>query len=90
MSSTRKMWGSPVKATYTYKVKNWGDNTYSTFSIEVDVLGETKRKYVIRLLGLVPHHNYGDIIEVFKEHVKIPREIDVSGFWYNNLEKDDE
>ena len=74
-----------MKATYYYLQFRY-DKEPLPIAVPVEIVGETKKMYNIRLLvSNVRGHKYGDVIKVFKDSVETPKEpVDCSDAWYHN------
>ncbi len=83
----RKMYSEPVRASYRYETPNY-DGTFRRWRAEVYIVAETEKSYYIKLIDPIPYRNAGELMRVSKRKVDVPKIVDTSGFWYNNLEKD--
>ena len=65
-----EMYSMPVMATYDYKMPNY-DGTFRSYLMKVEVLGESAKQYLIKLLTPVNGHRPHDTIRVRKHNVKL-------------------
>ena len=89
-----EMYAAPVEGTYSYKTPNF-DGTFSVQQVNVSVLGESEKQYLIRLILPVGNHRQNDQMKVRKHNVRMHGMIatatvckrpayDLSGAWWNN------
>lgn len=75
--------GEYLPATYKFSTTNF-NGTFNYFRTPVLVLGETEKRYLIRLKEPIRDHFVGDEILVGKKSIEFPpKEVDTSEFWYN-------
>ena len=65
-----KMYESPKQGTYNHKTPNF-DGTFNLQQVKVDVLGESEKQYLIRLILPVGHHRQNDQMKVRKHNVRL-------------------
>ena len=80
MKKNKVIYDIPKYGVYNYQCKNI-DGTLSPYKSDVEVLGETAKKFIIKLSEPVREHKVGDVIEVLKRSVKLQR--DCSDDWWN-------
>lgn len=88
------LYTTPIDGTYDYKSPNF-DGTYNLQQVNVAVLGESERQYLIKLKLPVGNHRQNDLMKVRKHNVRLRGMIarvtnkkkplyDHSGAWWNN------
>ncbi len=65
-----KMYENPKQGTYNHKTPNF-DGTFNLQQVKVDVLGESEKQYLIRLILPVGHHRQNDQMKVRKHNVRL-------------------
>lgn len=75
-----------MKATYKFKVYQY-DKGFDECSCGVEIVGETKKQYKVRLLAPnVNGHRWGDVISVNKSSVVTPPpQVDCTNEWWQNM-----
>lgn len=74
----------PIPAKYRFLTPTFKDNKFRVWFVEVEVLGETEKSYLIKLKQATHNHLAGEEIWVAKKNiVEMKRTVDTSGFWYN-------
>ena len=77
------------KGFYTHRTRNY-DGTYSSFTVLVEVVGETAQSYKVRLLQPLVGYQIGKLMTVRRHNVRLKslfglqREVDNSHQWWNN------
>ena len=83
-----EMYAQPIVGTYDYKMPNF-DGTFRSYLMKVEVLGESAKRYLIKLLCPINGHRPHDTIKVMKHNVKLeapetePRHYDYSNAYWN-------
>ena len=65
-----EMYAQPIVGTYDYKMPNF-DGTFRSYLMKVEVLGESAKRYLIKLLCPINGHRPHDTIKVMKHNVKL-------------------
>lgn len=78
----------PMQGGYTFRTRNF-DGTFNLFYISVEVIGETAKSYLIRLLAPIVGHPVRTTMTVRKHNVKIHSHAqrgqhDCSDAWWND------
>ena len=77
------------KGFYTHRTRNY-DGTYNSFTVLVEVVGETAQSFKVRLLQPLLGHQIGKLMTVRRHNVRLKslfglqREVDNSHQWWNN------
>lgn len=79
MKAKRTIYEVRKYGVYNFTCKNV-DGSLSSHKSEVEVQGETDKKYIIRLSEPIREHKVGDVIEVLKRNVKLHRDCS-NDFW---------
>lgn len=80
-----KKYDSPISAVYRFLTTNF-NGTFNSYQTDVEVIGETNKRYLIRLKFPVRSRRVGDEIWVAKKNVRfhtLKKQIDTNDFWYN-------
>lgn len=62
---------TPIRGYYTYRTRNF-DGTFNQFIVSVLVIGETEKRYKVKISAPLGSHRVGDIMTVCKHNVRIP------------------
>jgi len=68
-----EMYATPKVGSYTFKTRNF-DGSFNLFYTKVEILGETAKSYLVRLLSPMAGHPYRSKTVVRKSSVKVKRE----------------
>lgn len=82
------LYTTPLQGGYTYRTRNF-DGSFNQFHISVEVIGETTRSYLVRLLTPLEGHPVRSTMTVRKHNVKVHshtrrEQPDCSNAWWNN------
>lgn len=64
------LYSTPIDGTYDYKSPNF-NGTYNLQQVNVAVLGESERQYLIKLKMPVGNHRQNDLMKVRKHNVRV-------------------
>lgn len=64
-----KRYEKPIQATYLFLYPNY-DGTFRRLQADVDVIGESDKRYLVRLKYPILNHLVGDEIRVLKKNIR--------------------
>lgn len=73
VKENKVIYDTPKYGVYNYLCKNI-DGSLSPYKSDVEVVGETAKRFLIRLSEPIRDHKVGDVIEVLKRSVKLNRD----------------
>lgn len=76
----RKMYDEPLYGVYKFTYKD-GAGKLVVSTTDVKVIGETEKRFIVKLQKPIREHMVGDEIEVLKRNVKLNR--DCTQDWWN-------
>ena len=66
----KKMYATPISGSYSHRTPNY-DGTFSEAVVAVDVLGESEKRYLVRLKMPVENHKQNEELWVRKHNVSV-------------------